>query len=156
MKALQNFTSKNHRNKSKFPIILIIMFVFCGALITYGAKELISSKLNATSRSSNTKVSKSTEKSKGKSTAKNADNEQDNSKDETSYVETNKKNKTKDKKGNSSSSGKTWVPPVYKTVHHPAVTRTVTKYSCKGGTFNSLDELKAAQKTYIRKNNLPG
>ena len=52
--------------------------------------------------------------------------------------------------------GKTWIPPVYKYVNHPAETRTVTTYSCKGGTFTSMDALRSAQQKYIRSNHLPG
>ena len=52
--------------------------------------------------------------------------------------------------------GKTWIPPVYKYVNHPAETRTVTIYSCKGGTFTSMDTLRSEQQKYIRSNHLPG
>ena len=52
--------------------------------------------------------------------------------------------------------GKTWVPPVYKYVNHPAETRTVTTYTCKGGTFSSMEALREEQQKYIRRNHLPG
>lgn len=44
--------------------------------------------------------------------------------------------------GNSGSSGKTWVPPVYKTIHHEAVyeTRRVVICNYCGATFGSTGE----------------
>lgn len=41
--------------------------------------------------------------------------------------------------GSSTGSGKTWVPPVYKTVHHKAVYQTVKRYVCNycGAKFDT-------------------
>lgn len=154
MKMLKKFISRNHGNKSMFPIILSVMLVFSSALITFGVKSLIvnkpdTSSVTPISQSDNSKAAKNIEKSKEEPTDTDDNAQQNNSKKETNTIKKNKEKK-------SNNSGKTWVPPVYKTVNHPAITRTVKTYSCNKGTFNSKEELLAEQKSYIRKNRLPG
>ena len=86
-----------------------------------------------------------------------SDNKTDSSSKKKELDEKKKATLAKEKSStNSESKGKTWVPPVYKYVNHPAETRTVTTYSCKGGTFSSMEALRDAQQKYIRRNHLPG
>lgn len=162
-------TEKNpHKFFSKrlpFPILLCIAIIIAGSFIYYsitstegginnsGGFNFDSEKTHLHKKAKATRIDSTDEhnsvsEEKGASNSKSSGN---NNIDDKKNI-ANKEKTTK----NSDNKGKTWVPPVYKYVNHPAVTRSVTTYSCKGGSFTSMDALRSAQQNYIRKNHLPG
>lgn len=176
--ADKNMNSRRIK-KLPFPIILCIVIILASALIYYAVATTdggadnsrgFSLRKATTHQSDKAKVSakhstSSDDKQKSASeSSTNTSSEQTNS-DNKSDLAAKKKALDEKKKAaadkaksskSSDSKGKTWVPPVYRYVNHPAETRTVTVYSCKGGTFSSMEDLRDAQQKYIRRNHLPG
>lgn len=155
-----------------FPLILSIAIILATSLIYFSVATTDGGADNSggfsfrrakTHQSNNGKVADKNSKSK-KSTsevtsADNSSTSSDQANSDTKNESATNKKASSDKKKTSKDSenkGKTWVPPVYKYVNHPAETRTVTVYSCKGGTYSSMEDLRDAQQKYIRRNHLPG
>lgn len=176
--ADKNMNSRRIK-KLPFPIILCIVIILSSALIYFAVATTdggadnsrgFSFRKATTHHSDKAKVSakhstSSDDKQESASeSSTNASSEQANSDNKSDLAAKKKaldekKKAAADKEKSSKSSekkGKTWVPPVYRYVHHPAETRTVTTYSCKGGTFTSMEALRGAQQKYIRRNHLPG
>ena len=149
--------------KSSFPILLCVMIAIASTLIQYSILSTVGGVFSFHSSTSSTNA-KTTPK--GQTSNKSAKNKSEASTETESdpsaavaksqQNDKNSKAAKEEAKKNSDKSGKTWVPPVYKYVTHPAVTRTTTVYSCKGGTYSSMEALRDAQKRYIRSNHLPG
>lgn len=148
-----------------FPLILCIAIILATSLIYFSVATTDGGADNSggfsfrrakTHQSNNEKVEDKHSKSrKGKSEINSADNASTSSDQTKNDTESRLASKKKDSK-NPKKKGKTWVPPVYKYVNHPAETRTVTTYTCKGGTFTSMEALREEQQKYIRRNHLPG
>lgn len=176
--ADKNMNSRRIK-KLPFPIILCIVIILASALIYFAVATTdggadnsrgFSLRKATTHQSDKAKVSakhstSSDDKQKSASeSSTNASSEQTNSDNKSDLAakkkaldEKKKAAAAKEKSSKSSEKkGKTWVPPVYRYVNHPAETRTVTTYSCKGGTFTSMEALRDAQQKYIRRNHLPG
>ena len=168
-----------HRiKKLPFPIILCIAIILATSLIYFAVATTDGGADN--SRGLSFRKSTTQQSNKSKDAAKNSkskddkqevasdstvatpseQNKSDNKNDLAKKKALDEKKKAAADKAKSSKSsdskGKTWVPPVYRYVNHPAETRTVTIYSCKGGTFSSMEALRDAQQKYIRRNHLPG
>lgn len=161
-----------------FPIILCIVIILATALIYFAVATTDGGADN--SRGFSFRKSTTQQSNKSKDAAKNSkseDDKQEAASDSTAaapseQAKSDNKNDLAKKKAldekkkaalakeksskSSDSKGKTWVPPVYRYVNHPAETRTITTYSCKGGTFSSMEALREAQKNYIWRNRLPG
>lgn len=153
--------------KASFPILLCVMIAIASALIQYSILSAVGGVDNSRGfsfhRSTSTTDAKTTPKDKASKSAKNKAEATTETESEPSAATAksqqngkNSKAAKEEAKKNSDKSGKTWVPPVYKYVTHPAVTRTTTVYSCKGGKYNSMEALRAAQKKYIWNHHLPG
>lgn len=174
--ADKNMNSRRIK-KLPFPIILCIVIILASALIYFAVATTDGGADNSRGfsfRKATTHQSDKAKADKAKVSAKHSissDDKQESASESstnTSSEQANSDNKSDlaakkkaaaDKEKSSKSSekkGKTWVPPVYRYVHHPAETRTVTTYSCKGGTFSSMEALRGAQQKYIRRNHLPG
>ena len=176
--ADKNMNSRRIK-KLPFPIILCIVIILASALIYFAVattdggadnsrgfsfrkatthqsdKVKVSAKHSTSSDDKQESASESSTNTSSEQT--NSDNKSDLAAKKKALDE--KKKAAADKAKSSKSSekkGKTWVPPVYRYVNHPAETRTVTAYSCKGGTFSSMEALRDAQQKYIRRNHLPG
>lgn len=156
--------------KSSFPILLCVMIAIVSALIQYSILSTVGGVDNSRGFSFHRNTSSTNAKTtpKGQTSNKSAKNKSETSTEtetesapsaaaaKSQQNDKNSKAAKEEAKKNSDKSGKTWVPPVYKYVTHPAVTRTTTVYSCKGGTYSSMEALRDAQKRYIRSNHLPG
>ena len=176
--ADKNMNSRRIK-KLPFPIILCIVIILASALIYYAVattdggadnsrgfslrkaithqsdKAKVSAKHSTSSDDKQESASESSTNTSSEQT--NSDNKSDLAAKKKALDENKKAAADKAKSSKSSDSkGKTWVPPVYRYVNHPAETRTVTVYSCKGGTFSSMESLRDAQQKYIRRNHLPG
>ena len=162
-----------------FPIILSIVIILATALIYFAVATTDGGADNSRGFSFRKATTHQSKKAKASAKhSKSGDDKQESASDSSTTVsseQTKSDNKSdlaakkkaldekkkaaaaKEKSSNSSEKkGKTWVPPVYRYVNHPAETRTVTTYSCKGGTFTSMEALRDAQQKYIRRNHLPG
>ena len=176
--ADKNMNSRRIK-KLPFPIILCIVIILATALIYYAVattdggadnsrgfsfrkatthqsdKAKVSAKHSTSSDDKQESASESSTNTSSEQT--NSDNKSDLAAKKKALDEKKKAAAAKEKSSKSSEKkGKTWVPPVYRYVNHPAETRTVTTYSCKGGTFSSMEALRDAQQKYIRRNHLPG
>ena len=176
--ADKNMNSRRIK-KLPFPIILCIVIILASALIYFAVattdggadnsrgfsfrkatthqsdKAKVSAKHSTSSDDKQESASESSTNTSSEQT--NSDNKSDLAAKKKALDENKKVAADKAKSSKSSEKkGKTWVPPVYRYVNHPAETRTVTVYSCKGGTFSSMESLRDAQQKYIRRNHLPG
>ena len=168
-KISNHVADKNLNNRRirrlPFPIILCIAIILATSLIYYS----IASTEGGPDNSGGFKISMGIALSHHKTAVAKKDSKPAKDKSEvatdSNTTSSNEQNVIDDKKTSdekkkvvksSERKGKTWIPPVYKYVNHPAETRTVTTYSCKGGTFTSMDALRSAQQKYIRSNHLPG
>lgn len=176
--ADKNMNSRRIK-KLPFPIILCIVIILASALIYFAVattdggadnsrgfsfrkatthqsdKAKVSAKHSISSDDKQESASESSTNTSSEQT--NSDNKSDLAAKKKALDENKKVAADKAKSSKSSEKkGKTWVPPVYRYVNHPAETRTVTVYSCKGGTFSSMESLRDAQQKYIRRNHLPG
>lgn len=140
---------------SKFQIIVAVLLVVSVGTIVYASintknvKEKTKNSAAITEdmvKDADSKDKSDKDKEADKSVTENKDKKSDNMK----TAEKTEKNKSKDSK-----KGKTWVPPVYKTVEHPAVTHTVHYYvTRRAGKFYSMEALRAAQAAYLEREQL--